>query len=140
MRTAFPVPAYGARRTAVALLAAAACSACSAVQPVADPSSAAASGRQGYSSLPAAPTWSVERRKLADDRYVFDLRQKYFAIGGDGEAQQVFQRAAEALAAEAGAAGYTVLSYTEGIESGPLIGQRVSRGLVRLDGIASAAR
>jgi len=92
-----------------------------------------------YVADPLAPTWGIERRKLSADRYRIDLRQKRFAVGGDGEAQQVFHRAAETLAEESGFAGYTILSYTEGIESGPLIAQRVSRGVVLLTSAADAA-
>ena len=86
-----------------------------------------------YLADPMAPTWGIERKKLTEDRYRIDLRQKRFAVGGDGEAEQVFERAAHALAQENGFAGYTVLSYTEGIESGPLLSQRVSRGVVQLN-------
>jgi hypothetical protein len=86
-----------------------------------------------YLADPMAPTWGIARKKLAEDRYLIDLRQKRFAVGGDGEAEQVFERAAHALAHENGFAGYTVLSYTEGIESGPLLSQRVSRGVVQLN-------
>lgn len=86
-----------------------------------------------YLADPMAPTWGVARKKLADDRYLIDLRQKRFAVGGDGEAEQVFERAAHTLAHDNGYAGYTVLSYTEGIESGPLLSQRVSRGVVQLN-------
>lgn len=92
-----------------------------------------------YVADPLAPTWGVARRKLAQDRYRIDLRQKRFAVGGDGEAQQVFHRAAETLAEENGYAGYTIVSYTEGIESGPLLSQRVSRGVVLLIGAVEAS-
>ena len=85
-----------------------------------------------YFADPMAPAWGVARRKLAPDRYRIDLRQKRFAVNGDGEAQQVFHRAAETLAEENGYSGYTIVSYTEGLESGPLLSQRVSRGVVLL--------
>lgn len=92
-----------------------------------------------YVADPLAPTWGVACKKLAQDRYRIDLRQKRFAVGGDGEAQQVFQRAAETLAEETGYSGYTILSYTEGVESGPLLSQRVSRGVVMLIGTVEAS-
>ncbi len=88
---------------------------------------------------PLAPTWGIERRKLTQDRYRIDLRQKRFAAGGDGEAQQVFHRAAETLAEENGFSGYTVVSYTAGIKSGPVLGQRVSRGVVLLTSAVDAS-
>ena len=85
-----------------------------------------------YFADPMAPTWGIARRKLAEDRYLIDPRQKRFAVNGDGEAQQVFHRAAETLAEENGYAGYIIVSYSEGLESGPLLSQRVSRGVVLL--------
>jgi len=85
-----------------------------------------------YVADPMAPTWGVNLQKIADDRYRINLRQKKFALGGDGEAQQVFHRAAERLAEEAGYAGYRVLTYTESLESGPLLDQRTSRGVIQL--------
>jgi len=88
---------------------------------------------------PLAPTWKIERRKLAEDRYRIDLRQKRFAVGGDGEARQIFQRAAEALAEDTGYPGYTILSYAEGFDASTPIGQRVSRGIVQLTWMEEAA-
>lgn len=85
-----------------------------------------------YIADPMAPTWGVNLRKLTDDRYRIDLRQKKFALGGDGEAQQVFHRAAEKLAEENGFAGYRILNYTESLENGPLLDQRTSRGVIQL--------
>jgi hypothetical protein len=76
--------------------------------------------------------WGIECKKLGQNRYRIDLRQRQFAVGGDGEAQQIFHRAAEALAEENGFSGYAIIAYTEGIEAGPLLGQRVSRGVVLL--------
>lgn len=92
-----------------------------------------------YVADPLAPTWGVARKQLADDRFRLDLRQKKFALGGDGEARQVFYRAAESLAEENGYSGFTIVSYTEGIESGPLLDQRVSRGVVLLTGPANTS-
>ncbi len=88
---------------------------------------------------PLAPNWGIESTKIADDRYRIDLRQKSFAIGGDGEANQAFNRTAEVLAEKNGFSGYTVLSYTEGLEAGPLLSQRVSRGVVQLNGEVAAS-
>lgn len=85
-----------------------------------------------YVADPMAPTWGVNLQKIGDDRYRIDLKQKKFALGGDGEAMQVFHRAAEKLAADNGYAGYTVLRYSESLASGPLLDQRTSRGTVLL--------
>ncbi|HVY06204.1 MAG TPA: hypothetical protein VHB46_09530 [Burkholderiales bacterium] len=93
-----------------------------------------------YFADPMAPNWGIQSTKLAEDRYRIDLRQKRFAIGGDGEANQTFHRTAETLAEKNGYTGYTVLSYTEGIDAGPLISQRVSRGVVQLDRALAAER
>ena len=87
-----------------------------------------------YVADPMAPTWGVARKQLSDERFRIDLRQKKFALGGDGEARQVFYRAAESLAEENGYSGFTIVSYTESLESGPLLDQRVSRGVVVLTG------
>ncbi len=46
----------------------------------------------------------------------------------------MFHRAAETLAEEKGYSGYLIVSYSEGLESGPLLDQRVSRGVVLLTG------
>src|SRR5262245_50634943 len=85
-----------------------------------------------YVADPMAPTWGVNLHKISDDRYRIDLKQKKFALGGDGESQQVFHRAAEQLAEEKGYAGYVILSYTESLTSGPLLDQRTSRGTIQL--------
>jgi hypothetical protein len=144
------------KNAAIRLILIALATGCSSTQPmIADKSVQLTSGMQiSYATLaaaaiagvvvwyiadPLAPTWSIARRKLADDRYRIDLRQKRLAVGGDGEAQQVFHRAAEALAEENGFSGYTVVSYTEGIESGPVLGQRVSRGIVLLTSAYNAS-
>ena len=144
------------KNAAIRLILIALASGCSSTQPmIADKSVQLTSGMQiSYATLtavaiagvvvwyiadPLAPTWSIARRKLADDRYRIDLRQKRLAVGGDGEAQQVFHRAAETLAEENGFSGYTIVSYTEGIESGPLLGQRVSRGIVLLTSAYNAS-
>lgn len=89
---------------------------------------------------PMAPNWGIESTKLAQGRYQIDLKQRRFAIGGDGESNQSFHRTAQALAQKDGFTGYSVLSYTEGLEAGPLLSQRVARGVVQLDGAITTAR
>ena len=61
------------------------------------------------------------------------LRKKRFTSGGDGEAGQLFARHAEQLARSGGYAGYSVMEYTEGVESTLPIAQRVAQGVVRLE-------
>ncbi|MGP1675552.1 MAG: hypothetical protein ACTS6J_00155 [Burkholderiales bacterium] len=82
---------------------------------------------------PLAPNWQLEQAQLGADSVRISLRKKRFASGGDGEAAQVFARRAAQLARVGGYAGYTVMEYTEGIESTLPLAQRVAQGVIRLD-------
>lgn len=82
---------------------------------------------------PLAPNWQLEQAALGADRVRISLRKKRFASGGDGEAAQLFARHAEQIARVGGYAGYTVMEYTEGIESTLPLAQRVSQGVIRLE-------
>ncbi|MCE3000260.1 MAG: hypothetical protein ACK59Y_04020 [Betaproteobacteria bacterium] len=81
---------------------------------------------------PLAPNWEVEARPLGEGRYLLALTMKRFVSGGDGEAYQVMQRAAERLQREAGAVAYSVAAYSEGIDSGLPAARRVARALIEL--------
>lgn len=81
---------------------------------------------------PLSPNWQIEESRIAEDRFRIALRRKLFASGGDGEASQVFQRRADQIALDRGYAGYTILEFTEGIESTLPVAQRVSYGVIRL--------
>lgn len=81
---------------------------------------------------PAAPNWEVRTVRLDAQRVEISLRKKRFSVGGDGEAQSLFQRQARDLASQQGASGYQILSYSEEIESETTYARRVSRGVVRL--------
>lgn len=81
---------------------------------------------------PLAPNWQFEQAALGTDRVRISLRKKRFSNGGDGEAAQVFSRRAEQLAREGGFTGFTVMEYTEGIESSYPLAQRVSQGVIQL--------
>jgi len=81
---------------------------------------------------PLSPNWQVEESRIAADRFRIALRRKLFSSGGDGEASQVFNRRAEQLARDHGHAGYTILEFSEGIESALPVAQRVSSGVIRL--------
>ncbi len=81
---------------------------------------------------PLAPNWQFEQAPLGADRVRISLRKKRFTSGGDGEAAQVFARRAEQVARDGGYAGYTVMEYTEGIESTLPLAQRVSQGVIEL--------
>lgn len=82
---------------------------------------------------PLAPNWQLAQALLGADRVRISLRKKRFASGGDGEAAQLFARRAEQVARDGGYAGYTVMEYTEGIESTLPLAQRVSQGVIRLN-------
>ena len=82
---------------------------------------------------PLAPNWQLEQVPLGADRVRISLRKKRFTSGGDGEAAQLFARRAEQVAHDGGYAGYTLMEYTEGIESTLPLAQRVARGVIQLN-------
>ena len=82
---------------------------------------------------PLAPNWELVQAQLGGDRVRISLRRKRFASGGDGEAEQVFERHAAQLARAGHYAGYSVMEYTEGIESTLPLAQRVAQGVVQLN-------
>lgn len=82
---------------------------------------------------PLAPNWQLEQVPLGADRVRISLRKKRFVSGGEGEAAQLFARRAGQLARAGGYAGYTVMEYTEGIESTLPLAQRVSQGVIQLN-------
>lgn len=76
--------------------------------------------------------WDVEDRRIAPDTYRITVRQGKLKGSGQGEAEPIFKRRAEEIAAVQGCAGYTVLEYKQGLESDFLgVSQRVSEGLIR---------
>jgi hypothetical protein len=81
---------------------------------------------------PLAPNWQLEQAPLGADQMRISLRKKRFTSGGDGEAAQLFSRRAEWLVREGGYARYSVMEYTEGIESTLPLAQRVAQGVIRL--------
>jgi hypothetical protein len=89
---------------------------------------------------PLAPNWSVEEAALGDDTYYLRLQAKRFRTGGDGEAMQVLKRRALQLQQARGFAGYRILDYSEGVESGTPVAQRVSEGVVQLVRADAVAR
>lgn len=77
-------------------------------------------------------TWEVEDRRIAPDTYRIIVRQGKLKSSGQGEAEPIFKRRAEEIAAVQGCAGYTTLEYKQGLESDFLgVAQRVSEGLIR---------
>jgi hypothetical protein len=81
---------------------------------------------------PFAPNWDIDVSPLGEDRVRMDLRFKRLPSGGDGEAHEVFVRAAERLVEEGHYAGYDVLRYQEGIESSRPFARRTAMGEIRL--------
>ncbi len=81
---------------------------------------------------PQAPNWQLAQAPLGEDRVRISLRKKRFTTGGDGEAGQLFARRAQNLVREGGYATYSVLEYTEGVESSVPIAQRVAQGVIEL--------
>ncbi len=82
---------------------------------------------------PLAPNWQGEMRRLSDDTYSISLRAKRFrSTGGDGESGKVFRRNADEIVRSGGFAGYSIVSYTEGIESELLGAVRVCEGVIQV--------
>jgi hypothetical protein len=82
---------------------------------------------------PLAPNWQLQQEALGADRVRIALRKKRFSSGGDGEAAQLFARRAGQIAHEGGYAGYTVMEYTEGVESTLPLAERVAQGVIQLN-------
>ncbi len=82
---------------------------------------------------PLSPNWQGEMRRLTEDTFSISLRSKRFrSVGGDGESGRVFRRNAEQIVREGGFAGYTIVSFAEGIESETLGAVRYSEGVIRV--------
>lgn len=103
---------------------------------IAEPDGVAYATRAGSAAVPLAPwlpNWRIEVQAISADQFQIGLRMLAVHAGGDGEARWLFHRQAAQLAAGLGYAGYQVVSYSEGIESGlPLLAQRIGGGVVRL--------
>jgi hypothetical protein len=82
---------------------------------------------------PLSPNWQGELKRLSEDTFSISMRAKRFrSTGGDGESGRVFRRNAEDIMRAGGFDGYTILSYSEGIESETLGAVRVSEGVIRV--------
>lgn len=78
------------------------------------------------------PGWKVEVTQLDEDRYRLALRMRTLITGGDGEARTAFLRGARELVDAGGFAGFDVVRYEEGIDSGFLFGRRSASGVIRV--------
>jgi hypothetical protein len=81
---------------------------------------------------PFAPNWSLEEARLNEDTYYVRMQAKRFRTGGDGEAMMLMKRRAKQIQLERGYAGFKVIDFSEGIESGTPIAQRYSEGIFKL--------
>jgi hypothetical protein len=82
---------------------------------------------------PLAPNWEVKINQLDETRVAIDLRKKRFSTGGDGEARAVFLRRAQEIVDDNGLAGYTVLQYSESIDSETTFARRIARGVIAVE-------
>jgi hypothetical protein len=85
-----------------------------------------------YVTDPLAPNWSIQEAAFPGDHYRLSLRMKRFYTGGAGESRVVFNRRADELMRKGGFDNYTILDYSEGLESSVIGSQRVSEGMIVL--------
>lgn len=81
---------------------------------------------------PLAPNWEIEQASFPDRYYHLSLKMKRVYVGGAGEARVVFHQRARELMRQNGFDGYSVVEYTEGLDSSLLGSQRVARGVIQL--------
>ncbi len=78
------------------------------------------------------PGWSIEQTRIGEKLFRIEVRRKRFTAGGDGEAAQVIYRHAELITRRYGYSSYTVMEFTEGIDTMFLISQRVAQGVIQV--------
>ncbi len=81
---------------------------------------------------PLASSWLDSERRVDASTFELSLRAKHFRKGGDGEVIQVIRQRADQLQREAGASGYRLRDFAEGVESSSGWAYRVSRVTVVL--------
>lgn len=81
---------------------------------------------------PLAPNWEIEQASFPDRYYHLSLKMKRIYSGGAGEARVVFHQRAKDLMRQNGFDAYTVVEYTEGLDSSILGSQRVAQGVIQL--------
>ena len=67
---------------------------------------------------------------LGGSKFQITVDKTRFMGGRDGELWQIFKRRAAEIEEREGCSGYTVLEYTESIESAVVSGKRVGRGTI----------
>lgn len=81
---------------------------------------------------PLDPNWEAADVRVGEDTFRISLRMKRFYTGGEGEALPLARQYAENLQAAHGASEYTLLSFSQGIDSSTPISRRVAQATVRL--------
>lgn len=81
---------------------------------------------------PLAPNWEIEQASFPDRYYHLSLKMKRVYSGGAGEARVVFHKRAKDLMRRNGFDTYSVVEYTESLESSVLGSQRVAQGVIQL--------
>lgn len=81
---------------------------------------------------PLAPNWEIEQASFPDRYYHLSLKMKRVYTGGAGEARVVFHQRARDLMRQNGFDTYSVVEYTEGLDSSVLGSQRVAHGVIQL--------
>ena len=81
---------------------------------------------------PLAPNWDIEQASFPDRYYHLSLKMKRVYTGGAGEARVVFHQRARELMRENGFDAYSVVEYTEGLDSSILGSQRGAQGVFQL--------
>ena len=79
---------------------------------------------------PLAPNWEVKINQLDETRVAINLRKKRFSTGGDGEARDLFRRRAQEIVDDNGLAGYTIVQYSESIDSETTFARLIARGVI----------
>lgn len=94
----------------------------------------AACGSRPYVAAlnPLHPNWEIEERLLDGQRVHILLHMKPYYAGGSGEARELFKLRAKELVRINGFDGYTVLEYSERLDSTILGSQRGAEGVVVL--------
>ena len=81
---------------------------------------------------PYAANWEIEQASFPNRCYHLSLKMKRLYSGGAGEARVVFQQRAKEIMQQNGFDAYTVVEYTEGLDSSVLGSQRVAQGVIQL--------
>jgi len=79
---------------------------------------------------PLAPNWEVKIDQIDPIRVAISMRKKRFSTGGDGEALDLFRRKAQSIVDDNKFVGYTILHFSEGVDSETTFARRIARGVI----------